>query len=356
MARRPRPGVRAVAAAAVVGAVAAGAALQRRHLRAIAGDEDYRRLRAPLGGRPLRVTSADGTELYAETFGPDDCDTVVLAHGWTEQIAFWGPVIRCLRDAGLRVVAYDLRGHGRSAPGADGDYALERFGEDLEAVLAASGAGGDSPATVVGHSLGAMSIAAWAERHDPRARARAAALVNTGLGDLVSGHLLIPQIARFLNHPRASRLFLGWRAPLPPFSTPLQQALIRYTAFGPNATTGDVAFYERMLVDCPADVRAACGVALSDMDLWHAVASITIPTLVVSGAEDRLTPPAHARRIADDLPVPAGLVELPATGHMSPLERPHELCQAIGDLIRETRPAAAAVPGADPVATPGQGS
>jgi pimeloyl-ACP methyl ester carboxylesterase len=326
--------------------VAAGAAVQRRHLRSIARDEDYRRLRAPLGGRPLRATSADGTELYAEVFGSDDGDTVVLAHGWTEQISFWGPVIRRLRDAGLRAVAYDLRGHGRSAAGSDGDYALERFGEDLEAVLTAAGATEREPATVVGHSLGAMSIAAWAEHHDPRRRARAAMLVNTGLGDLVTGHLLIPQIARFLNHPRASRLILGARAPLPPFSTPLQQALIRYTAFGPSASRGDVAFYERMLIDCPADARAASGVALSDMDLWHAVAKLTIPTLVVAGAEDRLTPPAHARRIADDLPQPAGLVELPRTGHMSPLERPDELCEALIRLIGDTRPADAAAPGA----------
>ena len=346
MARRSRPGPRAIAAAAVVGAVAAGAAVERRHLRSIGRDEEYRRLRAPLGGRPLRATSADATELYAEVFGPDDGDTVVLAHGWTEQLSFWGRVIRRLRDEGLRVVAYDLRGHGHSAAGAGGDYALERFGEDLEAVLAAAGAGADrEPATVVGHSLGAMSIAAWAEHHDPRTRARAAALVNTGLGDLVTGHLLIPQIVRFLNHPRASRLLLGARAPLPPFSTPLQQALIRYVAFGPGASMGDVAFYERMLTDCPASARAASGVVLSDMDLWHAVANLTIPTLVVAGADDRLTPPAHARRIAADLPEPAGLIELPATGHMSPLERPDELSDVLTRLIRDTRPAAAAVQG-----------
>jgi len=105
---------------------------------------------------------------------------------------------------------------------------------------------------------------------------------------------------------------------------------------------GDVAFYERMLVDCPADARAASGVAMSDMDLWHAVASLTIPTLVIAGADDRLTPPAHARRIAQDLPEPAGLVELADTGHMSPLERPDELSDALLRLIRDTRPAAAA--------------
>jgi pimeloyl-ACP methyl ester carboxylesterase len=111
--------------------------------------------------------------------------------------------------------------------------------------------------------------------------------------------------------------------------------MIRYTAFGPGASRGDVAFYERMLVDCPPDVRAATGVALSQMDLWHAVASLTVPTLVVAGDSDRLTPPAHARRIADELPNPAGLVVLPDTGHMSPLERPLELCDAVTRLLRE---------------------
>ena len=335
--RRSRLGLRAIAATAALGAVAAGAALQRRHLRTIARDEDYQRLRAPLDGRPLRITSTDGTELYAEAYGPDDGDTVVLAHGWTEQLAYWGPVITRLRGHGLRVVAYDLRGHGRSHAAAGDDYTLERFGEDLEAVLAAAGAGSDhEPATVAGHSLGAMSIAAWAAYHDPPARARAAALVNTGLGDLISGHLLLPQVARFLNHPRASRAVLGSRAPVPPFSTPLQQAMIRYIAFGPNASMGDVAFYERMLIDTPPDVRAAVGVALTGMDLWHAVASITVPTLVIAGAGDRLTPPSHARRIAEALPYPAGLLELPETGHMSPLERPGEVTEALVGLIRQT--------------------
>jgi pimeloyl-ACP methyl ester carboxylesterase len=337
---RSRLGPRAIVATAALGAVAAGAAgaaIQRRHLRSIAHDEDYRRLRTPLGGRPLRITSPDGTELYAESFGPDDADTIILAHGWTEQLTFWGPVIGRLRAHGLRVVAYDLRGHGRSAPAVDDDYALERFGEDLEAVLAAVGAGADrEPATVVGHSLGAMSIAAWAEHHDPRTRARAAALINTGLGDLLAGHLLLPQLARFLNHPWASRAVLGSKAPVPPFSTPLQQAMIRYIAFGPNASTGDVAFYERMLIDTSPEVRAAVGVALSRMDLWHAVASITVPTLVIAGADDRLTPPAHAQRIADALPSPAGLLELRDTGHMSPLERPREVSEALARLIRET--------------------
>ncbi len=345
MPARPRLGVRTLSAvAAATGAAAAGVALQRRHLRTLARDPDYARLTEPLGGDALRVVSADGTELHAEAFGAPAARTFVLIHGWTERLAFWGPVIAELTDRGHRVVAYDLRGHGSSGPAVENDYALERFGEDLEAVLDAAVPASER-ATVVGHSLGAMSIVAWGGAHDVQRRADAAALINTGLGDLVAGNLLFGELARWMNHPRVSRAVLGFGAPLLPFSSPVSQAVIRYAAFGPNATAGDVAFYERMLIECPADVRAACGVALSDLDLWSAVAALTIPTLVIAGDGDRLTPPEHARRITEALPHPAGLIVLEQTGHMSPLERPRELADALTELISapsSTSPVAAA--------------
>jgi pimeloyl-ACP methyl ester carboxylesterase len=326
-----------LALSAAAAGAAAGLSLERRHLRRIQRDADYAQLNAPLGGRPLSVSSADGTRLHVEVFGPEAGDTVLLAHGWTERLSFWARVIPLLVARGLRPVAYDLRGHGRSAAAVGQDYSLQRFGEDIEAVLAAVLDGGER-ATVVGHSLGAMSIAAWAEHHDVPARARAAALVNTGLGDLIAGHRLFGELAKRFESPLVSRLFLGSRARLPSFSSPIQHALIRHVVFGPTATTGQVAFFERMLIESPADARAATGVAMSEMDLWHSVARLTVPTLVLTGAQDRLTPPAAARRIAESVPQLQALVELPETGHMSPLERPAELTAALGRLIAEATP------------------
>jgi len=352
--RGPRIGALAVTATAA----AAGAAVSRRHARRLAGDPDYKRLIAPLGGRPLPVVSADGTHLHAEAFGPRSGPTLVLVHGWTEQLSFWGPVIRRLSRQGLRLVAYDLRGHGASSPAVGHDYTLRRFGEDLGAVLAAAtasgredgesaapgegdagGESGHARAVVVGHSLGAMSIAAWAEHHDVAARACAAAMVNTGLGDLIKGHLLFGELAKHLDSPLTTRLTLGSHAPIPSFS-PLLATVIRYVAFGPTATAAQVAFYERMLIACPPDVRAACGIAMSEMDLWYAVARLTVPTLVVAGADDRLTPQAYARRIAETLPDPAGLLVLEDTGHMLPLERPEELSAALAELVANAAPVA----------------
>jgi pimeloyl-ACP methyl ester carboxylesterase len=333
----PRRHARSLAVLAAGGGVAAGLALQRAHVKRLAGDADRRRLSDFHHGLPLPVRSADGTRIHAEVFGPEEAATVVLAPGWTEQLSIWTSVITELRARGLRVVAYDLRGHGDSAPAAGDDYSLQRFGEDVEAVLQAALPDGRR-ATVVGHSLGGMAIAAWAERHDVREHACAAALVNTGFSDLIADSLVLPQLSRVFGEPVVRRLLLGSGARLPPFSSPLQHAMIRYAAFGPSATAGQVAFYEQMLVACPPHVRAACGLAISDMNIQDAVARLTLPTLVFAGDQDKLTPPSHARRIARALPQLERLIELPETGHMSPLERPAELSAALAEFVAKVTP------------------
>jgi pimeloyl-ACP methyl ester carboxylesterase len=337
--RRSGHFVRILTLSAAAAGAGAGIAIERAHLRSLANDSDYQDLSARLDGRESTVQSSDGTRLHVETFGPDGGPSVLLAHGWTEQLRFWGPVIRRLAGRGLRVIAYDLRGHGRSDRASTGDYSLERFGDDVEAVLAATAADG-TLSTVTGHSLGAMSIAAWAQRHDVQARAQAAAMINTGLGDLIAANLLLTGVAGRLIAPWIGRAVLGSSAPVPAFSSPLAHAVIRAIAFGPTATYGQVAFYERMLIECPADVRAAVGIAMSEMDLYPAVVRLTVPTLVVAGDRDRLTPPAHSDRIAAALPAPAGVIVLERTGHMSPLERPEQLSHAIAQLVSDTAGAA----------------
>jgi pimeloyl-ACP methyl ester carboxylesterase len=320
-------------AGGLAGAIIAGAGLQRIHTKRIAADPEDAVLRNPPSGRAVSVHSRDGTQLHVEVFGADDRQTIVLAHGWTEMIAYWIYVIRGLSAKGHRIVAYDLRGHGQSEAATGGDYAIARFGEDLEAVLEACLPDGER-AVVVGHSLGAMSIAAWAEHHDVERRVSAAGLLNTGVGDLTAEQLLIPVpwIARLVNRALPPTRFLGSHAPLPRFSTPLSNAAIRYVAFGRTASPAPVAFYERMLVAFPPDVRADVGIALSELELYHALPRLTVPTLVLAGADDRLTPPSHAKRISEQLPRLWRLIVLPDTGHMAPLERPQEVSDVLAEL------------------------
>src|SRR3954454_19594156 len=85
-------------------------------------------------GRTVTVRSADGTRLHAEVFGPDDGYPIVLAHGITCALQVWHHQINDL-SVDHRVIAFDHRGHGRSAiPGRRG-YSMNHLADDLEAVL-----------------------------------------------------------------------------------------------------------------------------------------------------------------------------------------------------------------------------
>ncbi|MBV9310811.1 MAG: alpha/beta hydrolase [Solirubrobacterales bacterium] len=326
---------RSWAAAAAGGAAAA---LQARHMRRIARDPARAQLEHPVGGREMTVVSADGTRLHVEIFGHGEAQPVVLAHGWTENLDIWTHVIGQLTEHGLRVVAVDMRGHGKSERAASRDYSVARYGEDLGAVLEQCVAE-EERAVVAGHSLGAMAIVAWAEHDQADRRIGAAALINTGLGDLVTEHLLVPVpgLARLMDAIVPTSRVLGARGPLPRFSTPVSYGIIRYAAFGPTTTPAQVAFYERMLAVCPPSARAATGMAFSELELHHALARLTVPTIVIAGEKDRLTPPSHARRAAELLPDLHGVIELKATGHMGPLERPDAVSGALADLAAIAR-------------------
>jgi pimeloyl-ACP methyl ester carboxylesterase len=313
-------------------ATAAWAIERRRHLKRVASDPDYPALSAPPVGRSIDVPALDGTVLHAEVFGREDAPTIVLAHGWTEALRFWVHQIADLSREDFRVVAYDLRGHGRSPKSPAGDYSIGAFGDDVEAVLRNCVPSGER-AVLVGHSLGAMSIASWAERHPVSERASAAGLLCTGVVDLLTEHLVFrpPRIPAAVFRP-ISAYVLGAPGSIPAFSPSLLDAVIRYVAFGTTAGPAQVAFYERMLRQCPPDVRAGTAAAMSNMDLLGGLSQLTVPALVLAGSQDRLTPPSHARRIAAALPGPTDVVELPLTGHMAPLERPAEVNYLLRDL------------------------
>lgn len=333
----------ALAAAGVASAGAAWAIERRRYLRRITTDPDYPALSAPLEGRPTDVHAHDGTILHAEVFGPEDAPTIVLAHGWTEALRLWVHQIEDL-SKDFRVVAYDLRGHGLSQKSPAGDYSIAAFGDDVEAVLETCVPDGRR-AVVVGHSLGAMSIASWAERHPVNERASAAGMLCTGVVDLLTEHLVFrpPRIPAAVFRP-ISAYVLGAPGTIPAFSPSALDMVIRYAAFGPTAGPAQVAFYERMLRQCPPDVRARTAAAMSNMDLLDALSRVTLPTLVLAGSRDRLTPPSHAYRIAAALPQKANVVELPLTGHMAPLERPGEVNYWLRDLAARAHGTAAPEP------------
>ncbi|QTZ92402.1 alpha/beta fold hydrolase [Streptomyces auratus] len=288
----------------------------------------------PVPRSTLTVTSADGARLYAEVHGQDDAPAVVLAHGWTCSTAFWAPVVRELA-ADHRVVVYDQRGHGRSPAAPPAGHSTGALADDLVAVLEAALRPGER-AVLGGHSMGGMTIMAAAGRPQLHERAAAALLCSTGSADLAAEArvfaLRSPQGRR-----RAHRLLLRSRAPLGPM-TPLTRRALKYATMGPGATAEQVAACARIVHGCPAGVRARWGAVLAGLELTGGAGRMELPTEVLAGTADRLTPPVHARRLASVLPDFRGLTELPGLGHMTPIEDPGAVAGRLRALVRDQLP------------------
>lgn len=326
-------------------------AAELRHRRVIAADPDWPLLSSPLAGEVVAVRSADGSELHAEVFGPEGAPTIVLVPGWTEELQLFDLLTRGLLGRGFRVVAFDPRGQGLSDCSPDLDQRIERYAEDVTAVLAATCAARDD-VIIAGHSMGGMSIVAWAAAADVRAYVRAVALISTGVSGLVDDlGLLSASIPIEARRAILTPLLMGDQ-PMITLSTPMSRAINRYMLFGPDATAAHVAFTERMIWRMHGKLRAAAALTMRELDLTAALERVSVPALVVVGDEDRLTPIVHARRMVGGLPHVAEFLVLPRTGHMTPLERPVELADALQRLASGVglEPLADTVPERSPAA------
>ncbi|SEG34923.1 Pimeloyl-ACP methyl ester carboxylesterase [Actinacidiphila yanglinensis] len=306
--------------------------------------------------RVLTAVSADGTHLHVEEYGRSDGPTVVLAHGWTCSTLFWAPIVRAL-SSDFRLIAYDQRGHGLSAaPATREGYGTGVLADDLQAVLEAVLPDGES-ALLVGHSMGGMTIMAAADRQAVRARTAAALLVSTGSSRLLgSTQVLPPRLsARWLRRAFHRQLLVS-RLPLGPV-TPVAKAALKYGVMSPGSTAEQVAFCARIVHACKARQRSAWGKVLAVLDLDAELAALTVPTGVLVGTVDKLTPKVHAHRMAAALPHCTGLTELPGRGHMTPVEDTPAVEAAIRALAADhlvARDAASRGATTSPAATVGE--
>ncbi|MCX5198966.1 alpha/beta hydrolase [Streptomyces sp. NBC_00249] len=281
----------------------------------------------PAADRELTAVSADGSRLHVEVHGPEGAPAVVLSHGWTCSTAFWAAQIRDLA-ADHRVVAYDQRGHGRS-PAATA-YSTTALADDLVAVLKATLAPGER-AVVAGHSMGGMTVMAAAGRPEFAEHAAAALLCSTGSSRLVEEATVLPLPAGRAR-TRTTRVVLGARGPLGPV-TPAARAVLKYATMAAGSAPDRVEACARIVHACPAGVRHAWSQVLAGLDLDAELAGLTVPTAVIGGRADRLTPITHARRIAAALPHCVGLTELTGAGHMTPVEAPEAVTGAVRELV-----------------------
>jgi pimeloyl-ACP methyl ester carboxylesterase len=299
---------------AVVGGLAAAVVVRSRSEEPWSTDED------PCGpeglllpeGRSFAVTTDDGAVLEGLVAGPEGADTVVLPHCWTGTKEIWGAVARRLVAEGRRVVLYDQRGHGKSTLGT-GPMTTDRLGEDLLAVL--DEVGGED-LVLAGHSMGGMTIQALASNHPEviRDRVRGIALVSTAC------RVWLPPVPPAVLEP-----FLGERA-----DAQIARRGLRGTrgAVGSRPYESHVQATYDAFAATPGPVRVGFLAGMARMDYRRGLATIGVPTEIVVGTRDLLTPPSRARELARLIPG-AQLTVLPGRGHMLPLEAPAEVTERI---------------------------
>lgn len=296
------------------------------------------RLRNP--ARKHLFVVSDGSALHVRSSGPADApSTLVLVHGWTQDHRTWDSVLEHLRNLGTapRIVRYDLRGHGGSAPAERGTATIPRLADDLAELIA--GLVPSGPIVLAGHSMGGMTIMALAERHPRLVEDRVAgvAFVATSSGQMDRITLGLPGLAGSMsarferNLAKALAHRTGERLPLSPG---LVRSGARFLVFGDKPRRADVrSVADQLLRAHPASLGEFQD-AISVHDCRAALRALrTVPAVVLAGEKDRLCPLPHARAIADELPE-ADFVRYPGAGHMLPQERASEVAARIGALLR----------------------
>jgi pimeloyl-ACP methyl ester carboxylesterase len=289
-------------------------------------------------GRALSIRSKDGIRLHAEVFGPEDGYPIVLAHGITCAIRVWAYQIADLAND-YRVIAYDHRGHGRSAvPARRRAYSLDHLAGDLDSVLEATLAPGER-AVIAGHSMGGIAIASWADRYPDRVpqRADAVALINTTTGDLLRNVRLLPvppPLADVRVRAAGTLLKTFGAAPLLRAVDGPSRRFVSTIAVGRDADPAIAEFIYELFTSTPPAGRGGWARTLVDaLGPEHiGLNNLTVPTMVIGSAKDRLLPMVSSRHIARMAPNLASFVEL-SGGHCAIVERPDEVNKHLRMLI-----------------------
>ncbi len=337
-----------VAAAGLATAFAVERALVRRTQRKGAdpyaderfGDQPY--------DKSLTVTAADGTDLHVEIVEPREdagLPPVLFVHGFCLDMGTFYFQRTVLAERGdRRLIFYDQPGHGRSGRLESGEYDLAALGESLRAVIEATVPQG--PVVLVGHSMGGMTIMAFAEKYPTwfGDRVQGAVLMATSGGLVEKTKIGIPALVAKASAPLlplvngAARLSGGTIDKARAASGDLAWLLTRRYGFGePNPSPRLVSFVEAMNSKTSAETVAKYLRTLYTHARYPALAALReTPTLVLVGTKDYITPLTHSEEILKHLP-DAEFAKIENSGHVVMLEHADEVNEILLNFLEKVR-------------------
>lgn len=292
--------------------------------------------------RRYPVSSSDGLALAVDELGPAAATVgAVFLHGLGNDATVWHHILGAL-PAGGRYLFYDARGHGRSVPWGESPTSVPTLAADLAAVIAASGL---ESVVLVGHSLGGMTVLQYCHDH-PSAfgqpgLVRGLALCNTTFGDVV-GSLLLHQLPGAAQ--RGLRTFGEWLLADPSrwgelrsLSPVVTRRVVRWVGFAPGASPTQLRYLGSFEKSYSSPALTRLLGSLLALDLRETLDRLEVPTLIVTGARDRLIGRRASEFMATRIPG-AELLVAERSGHMTIMERPDVVNPALNSLLRRCLP------------------
>lgn len=266
---------------------------------------------AELGAPPLRRVRAGARTLSFREAGAVDAPALLLLHGIGSGSASWASQLASLPARGLRVVAWDAPGYGGSealavAAPSPADYAAALA--DFADVL------GLDRFSLLGHSLGALMASAFCCRAGARIDRLILAAPAAGYGKAAA-------------EERRSKIDgrLAAMAQLGPAGLAENRAA---ALLSPQAPPEAVERVRAVMRQLRPDGYAQAVRMLGQADLFAEVGALTVPTLVLCGTADGVTPEAGCRRVAAAIPG-ARYEALPGLGHAAYVEDPRRFDAAV---------------------------
>jgi non-heme chloroperoxidase len=214
------------------------------------------------------LEGSDGTKLFCRDWG--DGPAIVFCHPWALNADIWEYQLTELSERGLRCVAYDRRGHGRSEdPGRGYDY--DTLAADLAAIIEQLDL---RDVTLVGYSMGGGEIIRYVSRHGPGRVARVVLVSPVAPAPTPGSAARSESLVAGLKKDRPAfmasgvPLFLGKETPVSPAMT--QWVLDQFLSSSPKAA---IEFTRNIAT---GDHRA------------H-LSAMTMPTLIIQGDKDEVS-------------------------------------------------------------------
>ncbi len=234
-------------------------------------------------------TTRDGTNIRYKELG--EGRPIILIHGWPLSSDSWDPVMMAMADNGMRAIAYDRRGFGRSDHAKTG-YDYDTFSDDLADLIGHLGL--TENVGLAGFSMGGGEIARYLSRHDGKG-VNAVALVSS----------VVPYMLKTDDNPDG--------VPQSTFDEMTEGMKTNYRNFfidffqdfyGDGILSSKVSDQEKhwawmttMMSAKWATMKSAA--AFATTDFRPDLASFTVPTLVIHGTKDQTVPiDATGRQVA----------------------------------------------------------